>query len=75
MKKPVPVCESRLVRNYSIIKLPVENINAVDWKPITDKIVNLPCISVGYGENDRGIFIMLYFLYLGSRIIFPLKFN
>lgn len=75
MKKPVPVCESRLVRNYSIIKLPVENINAVDWKPITDKIVNLPCTSVGYGENDRGIFIMLYFLYLGSRIIFPLKFN
>ncbi|VDN04301.1 unnamed protein product [Thelazia callipaeda] len=52
---PLPVCQTRRGRMFSIIKLPVEDIQADKWKFFepSEKYVN-ECAIFGYGSSEKG---------------------
>uniref|UniRef100_A0A0M3ID34 Peptidase S1 domain-containing protein n=1 Tax=Ascaris lumbricoides TaxID=6252 RepID=A0A0M3ID34_ASCLU len=60
LRFPVPLCQIDSEREYSVIKLPVADVNAKNWIPVADSSIYDDCIVLWYSDREEDEILHIY---------------
>uniref|UniRef100_A0A915BT98 Peptidase S1 domain-containing protein n=1 Tax=Parascaris univalens TaxID=6257 RepID=A0A915BT98_PARUN len=53
LRFPVPLCQIDSEREYSVVKLPVTDVNATNWIPMADSSIHDDCFVLWYSDREE----------------------